>query len=261
MTDAGPAFDAQAYERLRISGMGQVRDAAVLLRDIVRGISGLNVTATHDIASSRPMCDADDEVLASTVFRAAGADRWWLRRQLALRSPLVAACRIMAEPFWCNAKGIYTHGREQILSSLDLRDFEERARAKVAIAVPVHLPFGQVGAASLLADDPACDDLQEPFDRCIDIVAIYIRRFITSYVAVAQRPSPLIGSALLSRREVECLRWAAAGKTNDEIGTIVGLSRATVRFHIRNAAQKLDAVNRDQTVFKATQLAYIAVSS
>jgi DNA-binding CsgD family transcriptional regulator len=260
VTHARPTLDSDVYAALRIPDVGAVRGAAVLLRDVVRAITGLNVTASHDIASPRPMCDAEGEALASTVFRAASADRWWLRPQLALRSPLVAACRVMAEPFWCNAQGFYGHGRKPILPEIDLADFAERTRARVAIAVPVHLPFGQVGAASLLADDPACEDLQEPFDRGIDIAAIYIRRFVTAYVEVTQRPSRLAGSRLLTRREVECLRWAALGKTNDEIGTIVGLSRATVRFHIRNASQKLDAVNRDQTVFKATQLGYIPVS-
>lgn len=39
---------------------------------------------------------------------------------------------------------------------------------------------------------------------------------------------------------------------------ILERSRATVRFHIRNATQKLDAVNKSQAVFKATQLGYLS---
>ena len=62
---------------------------------------------------------------------------------------------------------------------------------------------------------------------------------------------------MLSKREVECLRWAAAGKTNDEIAIILGLKRTTIRFHIRTAAQKLNAVNRDQALFKAAQLGFL----
>jgi DNA-binding CsgD family transcriptional regulator len=57
---------------------------------------------------------------------------------------------------------------------------------------------------------------------------------------------------------VECLRWAAMGKTDIEISMIIKRSRATVRFHIHNASMKLDAVNRSQAVFKATQLGYIS---
>ncbi len=60
----------------------------------------------------------------------------------------------------------------------------------------------------------------------------------------------------LSKREVECLRWAAVSKTDVEIAMIIRRSCATVRFHIHNAATKLEA-NRSQTVFKATQLGFL----
>ena len=49
------------------------------------------------------------------------------------------------------------------------------------------------------------------------------------------------------------------GKTDLEISMIMSRSRATVRFHIHNAATKLNAVNRSQTVFKAAQLGYISL--
>jgi len=51
--------------------------------------------------------------------------------------------------------------------------------------------------------------------------------------------------------------WAALGKTDREIALILSRSCATVRFHLQNAAQKLNAVNRSQTVFKASQLGYL----
>ena len=73
------------------------------------------------------------------------------------------------------------------------------------------------------------------------------------------RARPGLGSISLTKREVECLRWAAAGKMNEEIGIILGLQRTTVRFHIRSASVKLDAVNRDQTMFKAAQLGFLGM--
>ena len=45
--------------------------------------------------------------------------------------------------------------------------------------------------------------------------------------------------------------------TDSEIAMIRGRSCATIRFHIHNAAQKLNAVNRSQAVFKAAQLGYL----
>jgi DNA-binding CsgD family transcriptional regulator len=65
----------------------------------------------------------------------------------------------------------------------------------------------------------------------------------------------------LSKREVECLRWAAIGKTDKEISLILALSHATVRYHIQRAGEKLNAVNRSQTGFKAAQLGYISLAT
>jgi DNA-binding CsgD family transcriptional regulator len=49
---------------------------------------------------------------------------------------------------------------------------------------------------------------------------------------------------VLTVREVECLRWVSLGKTAEETGTILGISRRTVEFHLGNATQKLGAVNK-----------------
>jgi DNA-binding CsgD family transcriptional regulator len=79
-----------------------------------------------------------------------------------------------------------------------------------------------------------------------------------SYAVATQRRNALTTGIMLSKREVECLRWAAAGKTNDEIATILGLKRTTIRFHTGRAAAKLDAVNRDQALYRAAQLGFLS---
>lgn len=256
----GMTFDPAVYRALRISARDEISEAAILLRDTVRASAGLDITASDSIARSRPMCDAHGEVLAARIFPVARAQRWWLDRTLALRSPLIAAARLSAEPFWCNARGIWARGARRILPEIDLSDFARRALARCAIVVPVHLPMGQIGVASMVSPDPGCEDLGETFEACIDVLALYATCFVSSYVGTMEAVSRLARAPVLSRREVECLRWASLGKTNDETGLIVGLSQATVRFHIRNAAVKLDAVNRDQAVFKASQLGYLPAS-
>ncbi len=55
----------------------------------------------------------------------------------------------------------------------------------------------------------------------------------------------------LSSREKDVLRWAADGKTISEISEIMEISVATVKFHTRNAADKLGTVNRTATVARA----------
>lgn len=250
-----------ALDAVRVDRPERIRPAAERLRDIVGELSGLRCAVTDNIAVREPMKDASGDILASAVFgfRTGDDARWWQFPQLALTSPLPMACRFESEPFWCNAKGIHTSVPNLLLSSLDLSNFRHRALTSAAIVAPIHLPFGQIAAASFLSPDSTVDDLAEPFQTHGQMLALLARTFVSSYVKVTERRRPAIATALLTKREVECLRWAASGKTNDEIGAILDLKRTTVRFHIRSASVKLDAVNRDQTLFKAAQLGFLAM--
>ncbi|KPF46412.1 LuxR family transcriptional regulator [Rhizobium sp. AAP43] len=55
----------------------------------------------------------------------------------------------------------------------------------------------------------------------------------------------------LSARELECLRWSAAGKSSDEIAIILDISSHTVISYLKSAMRKLEAVNRMQAVARA----------
>ena len=52
----------------------------------------------------------------------------------------------------------------------------------------------------------------------------------------------------ITKREVECLTWAAKGKTSFEIATILGLKQKTIDYYLSNACRKLNASNRRQAV-------------
>ncbi|UIJ82287.1 helix-turn-helix transcriptional regulator [Rhizobium leguminosarum] len=61
----------------------------------------------------------------------------------------------------------------------------------------------------------------------------------------------------LTQREIECLCWAAKGKSSFDISCIVGISKHTVDFHIKNAMRKLKVGNRIVAVQKAARLGLI----
>lgn len=64
-------------------------------------------------------------------------------------------------------------------------------------------------------------------------------------------PPPLIEpKEKLGRRELECLSWAARGKTARETGQILGITERGVRFHLANARAKLGgATTKHQAAF------------
>lgn len=57
----------------------------------------------------------------------------------------------------------------------------------------------------------------------------------------------------LSGRELEIMHWVSIGKTNPEIGQILGISPRTVRNHLQRIFRKLDVMNRAQAVYELEQ--------
>jgi transcriptional regulator EpsA len=56
---------------------------------------------------------------------------------------------------------------------------------------------------------------------------------------------------ILTVREQEVLKWIYLGKSNGEIGLILGISPLTVKDHVKNLLRKLNVANRAQAVGKA----------
>ena len=58
----------------------------------------------------------------------------------------------------------------------------------------------------------------------------------------------------LSKRETEVLYWISIGKTNWEIGMILDISVYTVKNHVKNILNKLNASNRTHATQRAHSL-------
>jgi transcriptional regulator EpsA len=63
---------------------------------------------------------------------------------------------------------------------------------------------------------------------------------------------------VLSKREIQVLHWVKNGKTNNEIGQILGISAPTVKNHVQNIMRKLNVNNRAQAVGKSAVLRLLA---
>lgn len=260
-TPNGSETIEQLLEKVTITCPEDIHEAAESLARIAKE-RGMQVAVCDDISSKEPMVDADGTILNADIFcwLDEGA-RWWEDHRLALHSPLPRACRYESEPFWVNQHGFNTRWRNSYLEEIDLSDFEKRSLCKAAIVVPVHLPFGQISASSFVSYDRETEDLSESFAKHGGLFAQVVRRFVAGYVQAIRTKRRIPSDCVLSKREVECLRWAAIGKTDREISMILDRSHATIRYHIHRAGEKLDSVNRAQTIFKAGQLGYLGANS
>ena len=248
-------------KKVTIHSMADVYDAVLTIKEIGDDC-GFRIAVCDDISSHDPLVDAEGTVLNADVFGwLADGQRWWEKSNLALDSPIVRACRYEGEPFWCNKNGFYGHGENPYIEEIKLDTYySEAATSKPAVLIPIHLPFAQISANSLHPFDESKEDLSEEYEYYADFFAIIFRRFISGYVASKRKTRRIPGDLVLSKREVECLRWAAIGKTDREIAEIVSLSHATIRYHIHRAGEKLYSVNRAQTIFKAGQLGFLGAS-
>ena len=61
-------------------------------------------------------------------------------------------------------------------------------------------------------------------------------------------------AGLVTVREREVLEWIYRGKSNIEVGIILGISPLTVKNHVQKILRKLDVLNRTQAVGKALAL-------
>jgi DNA-binding CsgD family transcriptional regulator len=253
--------DDELLERVIIARVEHIHRAAEALH-MLAAARDLRVAVTPDISSKEPMVDGEGTIINGEIFGwLADGERWWEDTRLALSSPLPRACRYESEVFWVNAEGFRGRWSNSYLDEMDLREFRKRSLVAAAIVVPVHLPFGQIGAVSFTPVERERTDLSDLYARHADLLALASRRFVAGYAAVMRRSRRLIPSdCTLSKREVECLRWAALGKTDKEISMILDRSHATVRYHVHRAGEKLNAVNRSQTIFKAGQLGYLGAS-
>ncbi|MGB3722690.1 MAG: LuxR C-terminal-related transcriptional regulator [Pacificimonas sp.] len=250
-------------QKVSVRSPGDVRPAAKALhKEFGRRLPGWWFAPIANIASKAPMIDADGEVLALSIFGfSEETEQAWEESRIALHSPLHRACRYESEPFWANEEGFHTAQHNPYLDDIDLNNFQKRAQCVAAAVLPIHLPFGVIGAVFFGPNNQEKTDLSEDFAEHADEMSVYAHRLIAGYQKIMRKRQWLPSDCQLTKREVECLRWASIGKTDKEISMILSRSHATVRFHIQNAGEKLDAVNRSQTIFKAGQLGYLGLAA
>jgi DNA-binding CsgD family transcriptional regulator len=117
--------------------------------------------------------------------------------------------------------------------------FEEAARFGIRYGFTIRIHDARGAAAAVTF---ATDERQPKFERCINENGRVLQLMAMYFHAHALRkftPDRIVDGVALSPRELECLEWAAQGKTAWEIGHILGIARRTAAFHLDNAKAKL----------------------
>ena len=204
------------------------------------------------------MLGADGRPLVETTFRWVNPElRYWNDRGFALRAPFVLAARYCAEPFFFADGRFATWRPAPCLETIDAADSAREHGVAAAIIAPAYLTGGVIGAVVWASSEPI--DVRTIFAAQAPAFHAAALRFLAAYQD-AHRPGAPTSPVRLTRREIQCLKWAAAGKTDALIGEIVHIATPTVRFHLKNAANKLQVASRSQAVQRAAALGYIGPS-
>lgn len=123
------------------------------------------------------------------------------------------------------------------------------------LSFPVTATKGEI-ALFAIAGNWDAGRWEEFKDQNIEDIAFLASHF-HSHVVRHLSGGPHAGS-IVSRREIDCLKWSARGKTAWEASRILGISERTVRFHLDSARSKLQCANTTQAVATAISQGLIA---
>lgn len=119
------------------------------------------------------------------------------------------------------------------------------------VTIPIHAPDGGLGSFNAFVDTrrmpaPAAREHLLLMLPHLCLLSVQLHKLVTGTLRTP--PTPTV---YLTKRERECLRWIAAGKSTWEIGCILNISEHGVTHHIRNVMRKFDCTSRHVAAARA----------
>jgi DNA-binding CsgD family transcriptional regulator len=168
---------------------------------------------------------------------------YYAENDCARLDPVLLAAAVREHAFtWDDLEKTSHYSRAQVR----FMRLSEEAGLHNGVAIPLrnrHSVIAGIALASSLETDATRPHL--------DLLNAFCTQFYVAFKRLHALPHQGPPPVSLSAKEREILSWVAAGKTDDDIGAILSISRNTVDTHMRHIFQKLDATNRVTAVVKA----------
>lgn len=111
------------------------------------------------------------------------------------------------------------------------------------MGVPIHGPASYQGLVTVATRSPVTLTAAER--ALLRVMALSVHDRAHEAVGLGQASQPQVH---LSARETECMGWVAAGKTDAEVGIILGIAPATAHYHVESVKKKLGSHSRSEAV-------------
>ena len=117
--------------------------------------------------------------------------------------------------------------------------------------VPVPYRGESRGFSIGVASDIPFERLQDGIEDVRFLAFLYATLYAGQWLDVEDEPDE--PEPTLTPKQMECLRWAAAGKGYHDIAEILGISERTVRFHLNGARDLYGFATITQTIVQAAK--------
>lgn len=171
--------------------------------------------------------------------------------QLSVRDPVNRRLKKLSVPFSYDQALYVAEG------AADLWDRQALFGYRTGVAVGLHLPGRKHFLLGIDRDEalPKADSKIVRLFADVQLLAVHAQSAAMRLLTPSAEAEPL---ARLTPRELEVLCWTREGKSAWEVGRIVGISEATVNFHLRNLCAKLGVASKHQAVLRALRLGLMA---
>lgn len=168
----------------------------------------------------------------------------------ARRDPVLQRLKAVSVPF------MYDQAAYVKAGAGDLWEQQAVYGYKTGIAVSLHIPGGRQFMLGFDRSEPLPTD-DEKLTRLLADLQLGA---VHAQDAAARLLQPVFRSRIaptLTKRELEILKWTAAGKTAGETAQILCISSWTVTYYMRSILTKLEANNKHKAVLNAMALGMI----
>lgn len=160
----------------------------------------------------------------------------------------------------CLSKSIPLIWSPEIFAARRQKEMYEEASSygiKSGVTLPIHGASGELGIVCFVSDTRPDQHFRNDAYRNLPALS-YFRDFILEsslkFIKPSQETNRLVS---FTDRELECLKWSAAGKSSWDIGQILNCSEANVNYHFGKIYRKLNIKSRQQAIARAINLGLI----
>ena len=167
------------------------------------------------------------------------------------RDPVMRRLKRLSAPF------VYDQSMYAQEGAGDLWDAQAPFGYKTGIAMALHLPGGKHFVMGVDRDQPLPSDDIAVTRMMADLQLLAVHAQETAVRLLVPQPLVVEQVPHLTDRELEILKWTAAGKSGWAVGQILSISEHNVKYHVGKILVKLDVGSKHQAAAKARSLGLI----